>query len=143
VDAARLQRLLAQADSVEERHGGVVVQAPGEPEHVVVAPKMDEERRLDVFERGEAAEDAGDLKRAPHAEPADVLGRKPVDFFAEEGDPARVAREVAGDQVEERRLAGTVGTNDGAEVALGDRKVHPVHGLDATEVLREIDGLED
>ena len=54
---------------------------------------------------------------------ADALVRRQLgDVLAEEMDPPGGGREVAGDGVEQRRLAGAVGAEDGVLLAGGDRQ---------------------
>ncbi len=108
-----------------------------------MAAMMAEEGRLHVLENREPAEDAGDLERAADPAPAEILGGEPAHLLAPEVDLARVVREVARDQVEEGRLPGAVGADDGAQVAVGHVQIHPVHGLEASEVLLQAHRLED
>jgi len=51
---------------------------------------------------------------------------------------ARVGPEVAGDEVEERRLARAVWPDDGADRATRDAEADPAHGLEAVEAFLEI-----
>src|SRR5262249_47475606 len=142
-DPAGLACLLVEADALEKRAGLVDVEATRGPEDVVVTPVVREERGLHVLERGETAEDARDLKGASHPAPAEIVRRQSTDVRAFELDLTGIVREVAGDQVEERRLAGAVRTDDRAQVAGRHSEVHAVHGADAAEVLLEPDELED
>jgi hypothetical protein len=103
---------------------------------------MAEERRLDVLEHGEPAEDAGDLEGAADPAAAQDVGRQATDLLAAEVDLAGVVRDVAGDEVEERRLPRPVGPDDGSQVSRGHDEIHAVDGLDATEVLAQPDGAE-
>src|SRR4030095_5964311 len=100
-------------------------------------------RRLAVLERREPAKDAGDLERPRQSAATEGLGRQTAHFRAAKEDLPGVVRKIAGDQVEERGLAGAVRADDGAQVALGHREVHAVDGLDPAEVLPQADGLED
>ena len=142
-DPAWLGRLPDEADPIQQHHRLLAVEAPRRAEEVMMTPVMRQERRLDILERGEAAEYAGDLKRAGEPPAAEVLGRQAADVLASKKDLPGVVSEIAGDQVEERRLAGAVGADDRAQVALGDGQVHAAHGLDAAEMLAQADGLED
>ena len=71
------------------------------------------------------------------------MRRQPTHLFARKIDAAAVVREIAREQVEERGLAGAVGTDDRAHIARRNRQIHTVHGQDAAEVLPEADRLED
>ena len=102
-----------------------------------------EEGRLHVLQRAEAAKDAGDLERAAQAAAAEPMRGQPADLLAAEVDPPGVVPQIAADQVEERGLAGAVGTDDRPQVAGLDRQVHAVHGLDAAEVLAQAENGED
>src|SRR5262249_9613181 len=132
---ARLSRLLPQSDAIEQRKSAVPVQSGGVGEQVVVPAVVREQRRLDVLDHGQAPEDAGDLERAPRATGADLVGRQPADLFTTERDSAGLVAQVAGDQVEQRRLSGAVWADDRAKITIRDRKVHAVHGAHTTEVL--------
>src|SRR5262249_39283813 len=100
-------------------------------------------RRLNVLERGETTEDAGDLKGAAHALAAEPIRRQPTHLCARKIDTPAVACEIAREQIEERGLAGAVGADDCTQVARRNRQVHTVHRQNATEVLPEADRLED
>ena len=52
-------------------------------------------------------------------------------------------RQVAGQHVEQRGLAGAVGADDRAYLASLDGEVHAGYGLNASETLAEANGLED
>ena len=68
---------------------------------------------------------------------ADALVRRQVgDVFAEEMDPPGGGREVAGDGVEQRGLAGAVGAEDRVLLAGGDRQRHVVDGAQRAEGAR-------
>ncbi len=72
---------------------------------------------IDVVLYGEAREQRRDLV-GPAQPAADALiGREVRDVLAEETDGAGGGREVAGDAVEQRGLAGTVGAEHGAPLA--------------------------
>ncbi len=70
-----------------------------------------------VFEHGEFGKRAHDLKRAREPKPADMFGRGVLDALAGKGDAARIRRKDAGDQIEQRRLAGAVRADDGEDRA--------------------------
>ena len=57
--------------------------------------------------------------------------------MAEDVDAAGAGRQHATDHVEQRRLAGAVGANDGAPLALGDVHRDLLYGPDGAEVLAQ------
>src|SRR5205814_1716960 len=72
---------------------------------------------IDIVLYGEAREQGGNLV-GPAQTPADsLIGREMGDVFAEEADRSRRGRKVAGDAVEQRRLAGAIRTKDRAPFA--------------------------
>src|SRR4029079_19377031 len=80
--------------------------------------------------------------RAPHAEAADVVRRQPRDVAALEQDGAGVGAQMAGDQVEQRGLAGAVGPDDGGDLALGHAHAGVVDGQEAVEGFAQAADLE-
>ncbi len=68
------------------------------------------------------------LVRAREAELRAVAGGPLRDVLAEELDRARRRRDVAADDVEERRLPGAVRAEDRAPLAVDDVEVDVVHG---------------
>ncbi len=58
------------------------------------------------------------------------------DIAAVEADFAGVGRKPAGDQIEERRLAGTVRTDDAERLALRDREIDISVATSEPKVLR-------
>ena len=63
--------------------------------------------------------------------------------MAAELDRARARRDVAGDDVEERRLAGAVRAEDGAPLAVRDVEVDVAHGVEAAEAPADPPQAED
>src|SRR5581483_1045928 len=63
------------------------------------------------------------------------VGRKPRDVVAEQLDPARVRPQVATDLVEQRGLAGPVGTNDQTALAGADGECDVLRDSQAAESL--------
>ena len=94
--------------------------------------------QAEIFEDGEVAEDLGDLEGADDAEPGTLLRREPVDAGALEPDRAAARRREAGDEMEERGLAGAVRTDHGMELARADLERDTVDRPDAAEVLRDL-----
>src|SRR6266404_6123891 len=90
----------------------------------------------DVVERRHAPEGAHHLPRPGHAETADALGPGARDVGAVEGDAPLVGMHVAGDAVEERGLAGAVGTDEADDLARLDGERDLLVGEQAAEALR-------
>src|SRR5207244_657882 len=84
-----------------------------------------------VLARRERPEEVRLLERAAHAA-LDELPRRPAgDVLAVEHDLAGVHLVEAGDEVEERRLAGAVRPDDGVDRALADGEARVLHGHEA------------
>src|SRR2546425_783562 len=66
-----------------------------------------------------------------------VLGQA-RDVVVEERDAAGARRQHAGDEVEQRRLAGAVGADERAALARADGELHAVDGTKPTEPLRDL-----
>ena len=76
-------------------------------------------------------------KMMAHAEVARRDRGELVVALAVDLDLARVGRVVAGDDLDERRLAGAVLAEQGEDRAAGGVEVHPVEDLDAAERLAD------
>src|SRR5712692_8008167 len=70
------------------------------------------------------------LRDVDDAERHDLGGREPVEPGRAELDAAGLGVEKAGQRLERRGLAGSVGADHGDDLALGDLKGDPPHGLD-------------
>ncbi len=142
-DAARLRRLRRQTDLLEQREGLVAIEPRRAGKDIVVAAVVREEGGLHVLEDREATEHARDLKGPPDPAAAHLVGRKPADLVARKIDDPGIVLDVTGDQVEQRRLAGAVWTDDRPHVGTRDRQVDAVDGLHAAEVFLQRPDLED
>src|SRR5690606_16303159 len=89
----------------------------------------------------EALERALDLEGAPHPQARAGVGLQPVDAAAVERHLA-ARLDVAGEGVEERRLAGAVGADEAQDGALVERERHAVDGHQAAEAYRDALSLE-
>ena len=87
-------------------------------------------------------EEAGDLERPGDPEVGDLLGLATGDVLAAEQDLARGRREEAGQQVEQRGLAGAVGADERVDGALGDAEADVGDRAEAAELLGQLAGLE-
>ena len=96
----------------------------------------DLDRDADVVGDRELGKNLRDLEGAGHAAPHPLVGSERADVMSLEPDRARGRREQAADQIEERRLAGAVRTDDRAQFAGLNGQRHVVDGDQAAEALR-------
>ena len=89
----------------------------------------------DVLGHGEIGEGLELLEGARDAAAGDAVGPQAGDLAAVEEDAAGVGRLEAGDQVEQRRLAGAVGADDAEDLALVDIEGDVGVGGEAAEAL--------
>ena len=82
------------------------------------------------------------LERAPEPERGPLVHGQVGDLLAPVDDAAAVGRVEAGDDVEQRRLAGAVGTDHADDLVLVDGDAHVQVGLDATEADGQVVGLK-
>src|SRR6185503_9085372 len=78
---------------------------------------VDVTRRHDVFEHGHAREEPDVLKRSRDAAAGDLIRTQTVDALAVEEDRTGSGLIDAGEQVEDRGLAGAVWTNQTEDLA--------------------------
>src|SRR2546422_1430377 len=97
---------------------------------------------LHVLERAERGERRGDLERAAHAARPDRVRREPQDLLPAVRDRAVVGAEQAGQDVEERRLAGAVRADERADLAARQVEAHAVDRTDTAERLTDVDDPE-
>ena len=95
-----------------------------------------------VLEHGEALERPRDLMRAADAGPAALMRARARHVDAVEQHLSAIGRDVAGDQVEQGRLAGAVGSDDAHRVAARNRQIYAVGRLERAERLGEATDLE-
>ena len=117
--STRVPARACQSDGGERGHGRL---AQGR-----VAPRVSPEaervagmrlhRERDIVERGEIGKQRGDLERARQPEPAPAIGGKRGDVAAVEADAAAFGCNLAGQQPDQRGLAGAVRADDGVEFA--------------------------
>src|SRR5262249_17428178 len=96
-----------------------------------------------VLENTQMAEETAVLERAAHALRGDLVRREPVDRLALEADAAGLRHGVAGDRVEERRLAGAVGADEGDDLAGRDAERDAIDGGQSAEADRDLGDLEE
>ena len=88
---------------------------------------------LDIVEHRHGLEQADVLERAGNAGLHDLIGLLAVELLAAEVKCALRRRIHAGEQVEDRRLAGAVRADEAHELALMDLHIEVRHGLQAAE----------
>ncbi len=92
-----------------------------------------EDGDLHILENAQPVEDVDHLVGPADAFAADLVGRQPGDVLSLEEDAARIGGELAGDQVKEGGLAGTVGADDGHDLPVSDREGGSGHGHEPVE----------
>src|SRR6266540_77787 len=127
---ARLLLLLLEARRTEDRaeHATLDAAVPGNE---------------DVLERSHVVEEADVLKGPRHAERRDFVRRQTGDRPAVEVDAARGRLVHAGEDVEEGRLAGAVRPDEADDLSARDDEVDVVDGDQPSELLPDVDRLED
>ena len=95
-----------------------------------------------VLEHGQARKEVRDLEGPREAEGGPPVGGGARDVLAEERDRARGDRQLARDQVEERRLAGAVRADEPGDGARVDREIDAVDGAQIAERFDESGHLE-
>jgi hypothetical protein len=138
----------AQADAVEQLRGpgpqrGLLVAEAWPPAQDVPEPQLDAgvHADQDILDGRHVGEEADVLEGPAHAQRGDLIGPQADQRAPPKGDGALVGRVEAGEDVEERRLAGAVGADDGGDAG-AEREVHPVQRGEAAEALGHPPGLE-
>lgn len=89
----------------------------------------------DVFKHRHLAEELDILKGADHAEGGEFLRRQPGHVSAVEQNRSGSGGVDAGHDVEQRGLAGTVGTNDAGDTSTLNGKGNVIKGRNTAEAL--------
>src|SRR4029077_6024870 len=97
----------------------------------------------DVLERGHAKEDLQVLERPRQAPTRELLRRERAHILSSEPHASLLRKVEAGDDVEQRRLAGAVRTDDGEYEAGRDRQAHIIDRMHPAEGDRQVFGRED
>src|SRR3954469_20736535 len=127
----------AEAHVVEEVAGAAVVLV----EHRLGAPEIERlsvlalQRDPHILQRGEMRKHRGNLERAHQAKPRHIGRRHGGDVLSLVEDLARRRFEEFGQQVEARRLAGPVRTDQRVNAATADPQVDIADGEEARELL--------
>src|SRR6185437_5773970 len=133
-----------KADPLKRRAGlGEQRLLPPEQEDRVPAQRREaQQRQDDVAQQRLAREQGDDLISAREAAMRAAAARQAGDVFAEEPDAAAIRPELAGDEVEQRRLARAVGADDQAALARRDIEVHIGGDTQAAEGFDQVAQLE-
>src|SRR5262245_60178767 len=105
--------------------------------HVEALAAVGDEACLDILEDRELGEDVGALERAAYAHRADFVRRHAGDVPSIQDYLAAIGVEVPGDQVEQSRFAGAVGSNDRGDGVLLHGEVDVVGSDEAGEGLAQ------
>jgi hypothetical protein len=95
-----------------------------------------------VVEHGEVLEQLDVLEGAGHAGAGDAVGLEPDEVAAGEADGALLGPVQARQAVEQRRLAGAVGADDGQQLVRADLERHRPQGPEAGEAQVQVVDLE-
>src|SRR5262245_51487938 len=141
---ARVQ-LVGEAEQLGDLHGSVahlaVPREGGEEASAAAEPRRD--RRLQCLENGELGEDVDELEAPRHTEPGQPHGADAGDVAILEANGAGGRRQHAGEDVDQRRLAGAVGTDDRDELAGANGEADPVERAELAVELSDSLGGED
>src|SRR5207248_3105052 len=110
-------RLGRQANELEQLARFLTMQRAAGAEQVPLLAFVRNQRHLHVLEYGEPGIDVDALEGAGDAQAHDLLRRQADQVAALERHGALVGPQMAGDEIEERRLAGAIGTDDGVVLA--------------------------
>src|SRR4051794_4525081 len=147
--ALREQARLAVELAVEAEDGGDVADAapergvaPQRRQHAQALPLVRDDRDGDRFGDRERREDVDELERARHAAPREQHRADAGDVLALEADDACGRLQQPGEDVDERRLAGAVRTDDRDRLAVGDRERNAVERDEVAVRLAHVDRLD-
>src|SRR4029453_3358625 len=96
-----------------------------------------EQRDLEVLAHRHRGKRRRDLERAAHSAACDRAWRQAVDALATERNGTFIRRELAVAEVEARRLACSIWSDQRDELTRADAKRDALYGIDATECLRQ------
>src|SRR5665213_2450847 len=97
-----------------------------------------EKRQHDVAQQRVAREQGDDLIGARQSQMRAAARRQARELLTEQRHRAAIGAQLAGDQVEQRRLAGAVGTDDEAALARRDGEIDAARDAEAAERLLEL-----
>src|SRR5882724_924627 len=137
--------LVREAEQLGDLEGGLLHLAiPGERrEQAGAAPEARHAGGLQGLEDREVGKDLDELEGSGHAEPRQAHRADAADLAALEAHAARARFRDAGEDVDQRRLAGAVGSDDRDELARVDPEAHAVEGAELAVELPEPVRLEN
>lgn len=94
----------------------------------------------EIFLDGEVGEDAAAFGHLHHAEPRDPMWADVDDAPPPESNVARPGPQQAADGMQDRRLAGAVGTDQGNDLRVLDGKRDALQRLDVA--VEDVDGID-
>src|SRR5438445_2826958 len=112
-------------------------------EEVAPAPESRDHGRLQGLQHREIGEDLHELERASDAEPRQARRADATDVAILESDVARARPRHAREDVDQGRLAGSVGPDDRDELTRGDPEAHAVERAELSVEFGEPGRLED
>src|SRR5207244_8610240 len=138
-----LVRQPCEPDELEQLHRAPMLRERAGPAQHACKPALlalggDEH----VLEHRQAPEQPGELERPPDAKPEHPVGRGVSDLHAVEAHLALLDALIAGDDVEQRRLARAVGTDQAVDLPVADRQAAVRQGTYAAERLRDAADFE-
>src|SRR6185503_1312795 len=142
--AGRLVPTRSKADVLQRRErafAGVAQRIGVAPETIAVTERP-EHAATQILEDGQSRENVGDLEASRQAAPVDRERTRAGDFLAVEPDRAAGGRVAAADQVEQRRFARAVGTDDRVPLAARDSQRNAADDLGGAETLLDAAKLE-
>ena len=125
---------LGQADQLEHLVDTLLAFAGEAESQIGEHPRIAAARDLEIAADGQILEHARNLELAPDAGARDFVLFPVGDFGVVEKHAAAGALGLARDQIHQRRLAGAVGAEKHAQLALIDDHRDRVDGLEAVEV---------
>src|SRR6185312_12815421 len=130
-----------QADPFEHRIGLRALGARWRAKHAVWSATRGHRER-DVLSRGKRREQLGALVDVSQSEPRALPCAKARDVATGEPHRARGRRDLAPEDVDERRLSRPVRSDDRAPLSVGDLERHAIDRDDAAERATEVTDLD-
>src|SRR5213594_739722 len=136
---------VAEAEQLGDLERGLLHLAiPGERgEQAAAPPQSRHAGGLQGLEHRQVGKDLDELERAGHAETRQAHRADAADLAVLEAHAARARPRDAGEDVDQRRLAGAVGPDDRDELARVDPEAHAVKGAELSVELPEPVRLEN
>src|SRR5712691_6960405 len=98
---------------------------------------------LKVLADRQTGQDLATFRYLDKAVPDDAVGRRGREIEVAESRDARTRPQHAREGIEDGRLAGPIGADEGDDLPLGDAEGDPAHGLDGAVRNLEIANVEE